>query len=130
MHGLDMRTMKTPRPADRVALHLTAESKHAAGFGVKYDVLPIYRALETSRLVWPLEVPRDGRPILFQLYIFGRRPAVIALGINGPIALHICGGLLGRRLLCRKQAHACHQKKERHQTMDYSLPTPLHFSPR
>jgi len=82
-----------------IALDSPAEGKDVERLGFDHDVLQVDRALNPARLIRAFEMAGQVVTVLNDLEIVGSRLPVVAFGVEGPVAGHICRRLLGRWLL-------------------------------
>ena len=76
-----------------------AEHQDSPGFGSNHEVLLVDRALNSSRLIWPLKVPFDRRAFLLEFEILRRGASVWIIAVQCPLPGDICGRHCGWRLL-------------------------------
>lgn len=65
-----------PRP-----IHPSAKRQHLARLRMNHDVLFLNRSLHPARLIRPLEMPGNHRPVLFQVKILRRGRSIRILAI-------------------------------------------------
>ena len=78
-----------------VSIYVSVEVQDGFRHGAEVDEIPFQFALYGSRLIRAFEVAGDVVAVLGNLHVlYDHRTVLDARGINGPIALHVDGGLL------------------------------------
>jgi hypothetical protein len=73
-------------PLNGITLGPAAKRKHMQGLGFDHDMLQVDRALNSAGLKRAFEVPGQGLPVLNDLQVVRARLAIVALGVEGPVA--------------------------------------------
>src|SRR5271170_889440 len=70
-----------------VSLNLSSERQHVARLGSEFDVMHVYKALNSTRLMRTLEMAGNLRAKLLDLHVFCGPPRLVnVLGIDRPVS--------------------------------------------
>ena len=95
-----MAAVEPVKSRHRIAVYLAPESEHVARPGAEFDVMAVYRALNSSRLVRALEMSRQAIAVLIDLDEFPDGLAVFnVFRVNRPLAPDVVGRSFWWRLL-------------------------------
>jgi hypothetical protein len=97
---LGMPPVKPVKSRHPIPFDSSPEREHVASLRTKFDVMPLHRTLNSSRLVRALEMSIQPISVLIDVDVFRHRLAVFDIfRVNRPVAPYIVGWLLLSRLL-------------------------------